>query len=747
MHHAAAWGGALCALAAWWHNWRFSFFGTEHALRIWPGHLLIESIQVVVFSLTGLVLGGWWWWKAAWRRGMAGVAGAAALFALGAGALAGWWPRTAVAAAAGAFLLWGLAAAFLHPAQRTLTLRQHFAARKDWNVFFFASFVLLNTASDLLMAGSAPPGWLAAAGFVAARFLTQLILGCLVWSVLLLGARWWPRGAGWLGWGAVIGAALAVIADMRLRLMWTKDLYHLSAELESGGRLDLLKVREGAGIEIPPLQLAAHAAVILAVPAWFFISDGLARRRRWRISGTGLLAGALTAWVLLMGLNVTSALTKSPAWRSWEGRVTALHLTPFAPDRGVAGFAVAARDPLPRAGFTAARRPDIFLFIVETLRADAIENSRTPNLTAFRADCQPVKESLAATNSTHLSWFSILHGRVPWFFESVRNTSARAPLLTLLQQAGYELEVRSAGNFDYEAMLTSNFGDGSGLRVLEHVPEGHPERALPTPERERLLFARLREAVAASPPGGVFRLTTIDSAHYPYKWPAGWTPPCADYEREPVFPVVPSPEEIERVRRRYWNSVAWNDFIFGEFIAWLKSQGRYDDALIILTGDHGEEFKEHGSWFHCSALNPPQTRVPLLVKWPAGTVSVPECQDAGHLDILPTVLDVVGAPESSWRDLPGRSLLRTADATSIAVTCYASQNGETMIWRRDGWEAAFSWASPWQLAPPERIRLERLTDPGGRALECSGPAEYAEQLERRFPDAAARIFSRWERTD
>jgi hypothetical protein len=747
LHHAAAWGGALCALAAWRHNWALSLGGKDWTVRIWPGHLLIESVQVVTMSLIGLVLGGWWWWSAAWRRGVPGIAGSAGLLTLGMGAIFGWWPQSVTMAGIAAFLFWGMAGAVFLRRPRSIKFRQHFTARRDWNVIFFASFVLLNTASDFLMAGSAPPGWLAAAGFVAARFLTQLILACALWCLLLLGARWWPRGAGWLGWAAVAAVPLAVIADMRLRLMWTKDLFHLCAELESGGQLDLLKVREGAGIKVPLLQIVAHAAVILAVPLWFLVSGWISRRRGWRISGTGLLGAALTAWVALMGLNVSSALMTSSAWRNWEGRVTSLHLTPFAPSRGVAAFEVVARDPVPCGGFTPVRRPDIFLFIVETLRADALDDSRTPNFTRFRADCQPVAEALAATNSTHHSWFGILHGRMPWFFESAGKSGSPAPMPAMLREAGYALEVRSAGNFDYENMRSSSFGDGSAFRVMEHVPEGHPERPLPTPEREKLVFRRLREAVAASPPGGVFRLTTLDSAHYPYRWPADWTPPLADYEREPVFPVVPSPEEIERVRRRYWNSVAWNDFLFGEFIAWLKSEGRYDDAFIILTGDHGEEFKEHGSWFHCSALNPQQTRVPLLIKWPAGMPNTALCQDASHLDLLPTVLDALGAPESHWRDLPGRSLRRTATATSTATTCYPGQAGETMLWRREGWEAAFSWPSPWHLAPPDFIRLERLTRPDGTAVECPGPADYAAELQRRFPDAPARLFSRWEPAD
>jgi arylsulfatase A-like enzyme len=88
---------------------------------------------------------------------------------------------------------------------------------------------------------------------------------------------------------------------------------------------------------------------------------------------------------------------------------------------------------------------------------------------------------------------------------------------------------------------------------------------------------------------------------------------------------------------------------------WLKAQGLYDDALIILTGDHGEEFQEHGGWWHGQTLYQEQVAVPLIVKYPssagAGSVNGDLVQS---LDIAPTVLDVAGVPIP--QAMMGRSL-------------------------------------------------------------------------------------------
>ena len=48
----------------------------------------------------------------------------------------------------------------------------------------------------------------------------------------------------------------------------------------------------------------------------------------------------------------------------------------------------------------------------------------------------------------------------------------------------------------------------------------------------------------------------------------------------------------------------------------------YDRALIVVTADHGEAFGEHGSWFrHGATLHEESTRVPLLIKLPAGSLA------------------------------------------------------------------------------------------------------------------------------
>jgi arylsulfatase A-like enzyme len=101
--------------------------------------------------------------------------------------------------------------------------------------------------------------------------------------------------------------------------------------------------------------------------------------------------------------------------------------------------------------------------------------------------------------------------------------------------------------------------------------------------------------------------------------------------------------------------VRYLDEHLGELFGWLKAEGLYDDALIVLTADHGEEFQEHGGWWHGQTLFQEQIAVPLIAKYPAGARAGTVVADlARSLDVAPTILDAAGLPVPD--SMQGRSL-------------------------------------------------------------------------------------------
>ena len=129
---------------------------------------------------------------------------------------------------------------------------------------------------------------------------------------------------------------------------------------------------------------------------------------------------------------------------------------------------------------------------------------------------------------------------------------------------------------------------------------------------------------------------------------------------DPYFPHPYTGEGIARVetntrirrsrkhmRELYEGEIRFTDEHIGKVEAKLRELGLWDDTLIVITADHGEEFHEHGGWWHGTTLYEEQIHVPLLVKWPKGKVGAPARVDdhpVRHIDIVPTLLAQAGAP-------------------------------------------------------------------------------------------------------
>ncbi|MBU0496073.1 MAG: sulfatase-like hydrolase/transferase [Chloroflexi bacterium] len=138
-------------------------------------------------------------------------------------------------------------------------------------------------------------------------------------------------------------------------------------------------------------------------------------------------------------------------------------------------------------------------------------------------------------------------------------------------------------------------------------------------------------------------------------------------------------ERAPRLRALYHGEVAYLDAQLGALFAQLKARGLYDDALIILTADHGEELYEHENWGHGRTLYQEQLHVPLIIKYPGSAgASAIDTGLARSLDIAPTVLDVAGVPVPAA--MQGVSL-RPGASAARARSAFAEENRQGNVIR------------------------------------------------------------------
>jgi arylsulfatase A-like enzyme/Tfp pilus assembly protein PilF len=301
----------------------------------------------------------------------------------------------------------------------------------------------------------------------------------------------------------------------------------------------------------------------------------------------------------------------------------------------VAGFVMAVSVSSAKAVTGSA--PDVYLITIDTLRADHVhcygdDQIQTPALDSIAQDGIRFTQAFTPSPITNTAHTSILTGLLP----SVHGvTDFGIPLAKtiptwaeLLKQNGYEtaafigaviLDSRTLApgldrGFDYYDNFPSDSGESKHWGRVERRGEDVVHRAEAWmdghPTKPRFVWVHLYDP------------------HDPYEPP----PPFAQIYKDHL----------------YDGEIAYADSALGHLLQYLKRQNRYDHALIVVVGDHGEGLGEHGEQTHGIFLYDATTHVPLLIKLPmseapqtaARTPTVVEAQ-VQTTDILPTVLDLL----------------------------------------------------------------------------------------------------------
>jgi len=100
---------------------------------------------------------------------------------------------------------------------------------------------------------------------------------------------------------------------------------------------------------------------------------------------------------------------------------------------------------------------------------------------------------------------------------------------------------------------------------------------------------------------------------------------------------------ITEMTNAYDDEILFTDKMIGRLVNALKNKNMFNNSIIIITSDHGEEFYEHGTNSHGKTLYDEQLRVPLIIRLPDNTPKTIN-HIANQIDILPTTLSLLDIP-------------------------------------------------------------------------------------------------------
>jgi arylsulfatase A-like enzyme len=531
---------------------------------------------------------------------------------------------------------------------------------------FDVSVALLQQPRDFgTFAAMFPPIVATSLAVLAAFLVLRLIAGAV-----------WPRARQNGRLTAVMAVSLAAALGLIL-LLGLHTAPATAHALFKASVVLLLAAFVGAGTYALHGLIAARddvhrlcSALILAVPVASFEVLTYVWLQVYTIDSVQSFASVLASAALFVVLVITIAL------------FVGLRRT-NAPSRALATFAVllviaalsgrsdAAGQHVTAAGGSTPRSPRrIVLISIDTLRADAVSAASagpTPEIAKLAAESLVFSNALAPSPWTLPSMVSMLTGLSPAVHlttdVSSRVSDSAETLAERLARRGYYTAAvvhndllnptsnLGQGFAEYESLHDPSYGSSAGATLLQFLlPALFPREPWPTStdhtdkalewldehaDRDAFLWLHYRDPHAPfSPPREYVRGTPPDGLGFEF----------GGQELTMRGFVVPSAGERRWIRGLYDAEVRYIDAQIGRLVAALRRLDWYDDSLIVLTSDHGEEFWEHGAHGHGHSMYQELLRVPLIVKLPRssrrGAVTTP----VSIASVTPTVLDIASVP-------------------------------------------------------------------------------------------------------
>ncbi|HYE03961.1 MAG TPA: sulfatase-like hydrolase/transferase [Planctomycetota bacterium] len=529
---------------------------------------------------------------------------------------------------------------------------------------YLATLVVLTVIARHYFAGEVDERLSSSLSTAAAAMATVATMAALAVPALLVaaGAALVPRAwvARWLGPLPFALTLALVYADT---VIWR--LYHRHVD---GFVLELLTTPAAHDSFTVGLGTWLNGALAIAAMALAPYLAGIVgprlsvtRRRAWWWSVAAALLAViiadkgLFAWADMTNrIECTRVRTRLPLYQA----VTAKR---FASRFGVAvaresGFTPLAGGGLdwPKAPLSApadAPRPNILIVAIEGCRFDMLDAQVMPNLHAYAERAIVGENHFSGGNASRCGIFSLLYGLWGTAFPRVLDERRSPLLIDQVVARGYAMRVLSCTDLNFPEFRKTAFVG---------VPEAITDRwDAPRVDRDRLMTDALC-AFVGERRAPFFAFAFYDAPHQPYLYPeahARFAPVCDPSELDYIKLAADPGPSAALLRNRYRNAMGYVDAQLARVFAALDAAGVADETIVVVAGDHGEEFAESGRRVgHNNAYTRWQTQTAFVMRVP-GAAPRRIARLTSHVDVAPTLMARLGIANPVGDYSHGRDLL------------------------------------------------------------------------------------------
>ncbi len=311
--------------------------------------------------------------------------------------------------------------------------------------------------------------------------------------------------------------------------------------------------------------------------------------------------------------------------------------------------------------------PNIIWLVAESLRWDMLTPEIMPNTSSLAARSINLKNHFSGGNGTRQGIFALFYGLYGSYWDPFLQASRGPVFLTQLMQQGYDLSLYTSATFTYPEFDRTVFAqvpssalqpliksrvawkkdDRNTSRIVDYL--AHRDGKQPF---MLYMFYESTHARYDFPPASVIRRPYFDDLNY------------MTMSRSELQP------RISELKNRYVNASHFVDQQLGRVFAALERSALADNTIVMVTGDHGEEFMENGFWGHNSGFSDWQVRVPMVLHLP-GAPPAEVTATTTHMDVVPTLAPFIGLSGPVRNFSQGLPLDETRARKTIVISDWA----------------------------------------------------------------------------
>lgn len=304
---------------------------------------------------------------------------------------------------------------------------------------------------------------------------------------------------------------------------------------------------------------------------------------------------------------------------------------------------------------TTVNSPNIVLIVIDSWNFRTLDRQCMPNVSRFKDSSLFFSNHLSSSNGTRGGIFGMLTGLSSYYWKSFEYTALQPLLIDRLKQDGYDIQVYPSSNFNNPPFARMFFSDmkinttTKGNSAYErdcNITTNFIGDLEKKTDKDRPFFSFVFYDLAHAIALPKEKLTRFQPS---------WTE--ADYSKL-NNKISPLP-----FYNLYRNCVSEIDLLVGIVIAGLQKQKLLDNTILIITGDHGQEFNENKKnyWGHAGNYSDYQIKVPLIFYYPGVNKGVCTYRTT-HYDIVPTLMSLALGVENPSQDYSmGYNLLSSQD--------------------------------------------------------------------------------------